>query len=349
MRILFVTTRNRSFWTITEYIERALLSYGHDVRWFDDDALMLPGHIRKMCRSTSVIDVWNLNRRLRRWMTKQEGELLLCAGGERVLPSTLDAAHQGGMESVLWTIDTVKPEDPRLRIAPHFGTVFCGGTEMLHYLRAARVQRGPFWLPFACDPDVHCPVDLSPSEKARFGNDIAFVGSMHPELYPSRIAMLSALVDFDLGVWGPGANRLPLDSPLRRRVRGEGVQPQEWRRIYSAAKIVVCSHYDGPGPPCRQASPRVFEALACGAFLICDNQQDVAALFKDGEDLVFYRTLDDLQAKMAYYLAHPRERREIAANGRRKVLAEHTYRHRVARILKPTSGPIDATEDHSRR
>jgi spore maturation protein CgeB len=85
--------------------------------------------------------------------------------------------------------------------------------------------------------------------------------------------------------------------------------------------------------PCYQASPRVYEALACGAFLMVDAQRDVMALFKDREHLVVFRDIEELRRLLKYYLEMPEERKKIAENGRKAVLSSHTYRHRIERIL----------------
>ena len=43
----------------------------------------------------------------------------------------------------------------------------------------------------------------------------------------------------------------------------------------------------------QNAWPKVYEALACGGFVICDNQRDVKRLFKDGEHLVIFQGAKD--------------------------------------------------------
>ena len=79
----------------------------------------------------------------------------------------------------------------------------------------------------------------------------------------------------------------------------------------------------------HQADPRVFEAMACGAFVLTDRQKDVVSLFRDGEHLVTYDDDRDLRDKIGYFLRHPEERECIAAAGMREVLNNHTYSHRV--------------------
>lgn len=78
---------------------------------------------------------------------------------------------------------------------------------------------------------------------------------------------------------------------------------------------------------------RIFDVLASGGFLITNEQADLHNHFIDGEDLVIYYDKQDLLDKIQYYLTHEQERKEIAENGKNKVLSCHTYRHRLEFIL----------------
>jgi len=51
----------------------------------------------------------------------------------------------------------------------------------------------------------------------------------------------------------------------------------------------------------------------------------------------------ELHDLVRHYLAHPEERAWLAAAGRARVLAEHTYRHRMQRLLETV-----AAGDHER-
>ncbi|MBI4536547.1 MAG: glycosyltransferase [candidate division NC10 bacterium] len=333
MRIVFATARNPHFPTITEYVEGAIRALGHETVPFDDRAFALPGRLRAAVPLVGRLDLARLNRRLVETVRRTRPSILLCAGGERIFPGTIEAARRAGVVTALWTIDPVKPADPRIALAPHFDFVFCGGTEMIEALRHAPLRRPACWLPFACDPDLHRSVPLSSEEQHRYGHDIAFVGSLHADMYPNRIEMLEALADLDLAIWGPGAQELG-NPGLRRKVRGAEARHEVWTRVYSASRIVLCAHYAGPGPQSHQASPRVYEALACGAFLLCDDRKDVRALFQDGVDLSIFKDPAALRHKALHYLAHETERDEVARHGQATVLASHTYSHRVRRLLE---------------
>ncbi|OGL08456.1 MAG: hypothetical protein A3I14_13645 [Candidatus Rokubacteria bacterium RIFCSPLOWO2_02_FULL_73_56] len=64
-----------------------------------------------------------------------------------------------------------------------------------------------------------------------------------------------------------------------------------------------------------------------------DLKEDLAALFKPGEEIVGYRDLPELRRQLDYHLAHPDEARAIGASARRRALAEHTLRHRIEEML----------------
>ena len=183
----------------------------------------------------------------------------------------------------------------------------------------------------ACDPYYHHPVECTSADREKFGSAIVFVGSY----YPDRAVLFEKLANLDLAIWGPGWDSLPPSSPLRRKIRGRHTIPDEWLKIYSASKIVLATHYQDPQKrfPVYQASPRIFEALACGAFVICDNQRDVFSLFKDRKHLVCFYNEADLIEKIKYYLDHLEERNVISAQGRQEAIAKHTYVHRIRKLL----------------
>lgn len=78
---------------------------------------------------------------------------------------------------------------------------------------------------------------------------------------------------------------------------------------------------------------RVFDVLGCKGFLITNYQKEICDYFEPGVDLVVYDSLADLQQKVAYYLEHEEERRQIAENGYRKVCESFTYDIVIREIL----------------
>jgi glycosyltransferase involved in cell wall biosynthesis len=340
MKVLLSTNRNPAFDTITEYIERALKAEGHEVLFFNDGKRRLPGRIRNVLPALEKLDLALINRALEGEVHKFRPDVFLECGGERIHPDTVGRIRRLGILTTLWTIDPLRACDVRPARASAYDYVFCGGSEMIEALRGHSLIRAPVWLPFACEPTSQNRVDLSNQERRNCANEICFVGSLHAGLYPGRIRLLEALSDFKLAVYGPGAEDIPAGSPLKAHIRGGKTPPAVWTRLYSAADIVLCMHYHDPSGQvaCYQASPRVFEALCCGTFLLVDRQPDVTALFEDGRHLVVFDDEKDLRDKAAFYLAHPRERAEIAAQGRELARSAHTYVERIRRLFSTLNG-----------
>jgi spore maturation protein CgeB len=332
MKILFSGHHNPHFHTITEYIESAIRQLGHDLFVFEDRQHVIPGRIRKRVPMLHRMDLQIINRRMTAAAEKWEPDIAIVTGGDRIDSATIQHLKKRGVVCVLWTTDPPKESCLLPLSAPQYDFIFCLGTETMEHLERAGVRHAQ-WLPMACDPDRHHPVECTPEERKRYGSDVVFVGSYYPE----RAALFERLATLNfcnLALWGPGWDALPETSPLRKHLRGLHTRPDEWLKIYSAGKIVLSSHYRDPrGIPVYQASPRVFEIMACGAFQLCDDQRDVFALFKEGHDLVKYTDGKDLVVKVKYYLDHPEERKAIAAQGRGTVLARHTYRDRVRELL----------------
>ena len=330
MKILFSGHHNPHYFTITEYLERAIQSLGHELVIFEDRQHTIPGRIRKRLRFLDRYDLRIINRRMLSQAASAKPDIAVVTGGHRISSETIKKLKNDGIVCILWTIDAPRDFQPILDVAPFYDHIFCQGTEAIELLDKAGI-RGAQWLPMACDPDYHHPVECTSEEKKKYGSDIVFVGTHYPE----RAALFEKMADLDIAIWGPGWNAPDSNSPLRRCVRGSHTTPGEWLKIYSTSKIILATHYHDPQNrfPVYQASPRVFEALACRAFVLCDDQRDVFPLFKDGEDLVRFFDASDLINKAKHYLAHPEERNEIAGRGNRNVLKNHTYVHRVKELL----------------
>lgn len=330
MKVLLSGYHNPHYETITEYMERAVRALGHELVCFDDRCHLIPGRIRYRVPWLKRWDLMVLNRRLASLALHCGVGLVIATGGDRILCATIRRLKARGVATALWTTDPPHGCTRILEAAPFYDYLFCQGSEFIDLLQANGIERAR-WLPVGCDPERHHAVSLSPEEKEQYGHDVVFVGSWYPE----RAALFERLCDFDLAIWGPGWEMLPECSALRRRLRGAHTSPGQWRKIYSASRVVLATHYHDPSGryPVYQASPRVFEAMACGAFVLCDRQRDVLKLFRDGEHLVSFSDGDDLAVKVRYYLEHPGERRAIARKGCEEALSRHTYANRLHELL----------------
>lgn len=89
----------------------------------------------------------------------------------------------------------------------------------------------------------------------------------------------------------------------------------------------------------HSVSPRCYEIMACGGFLLTDERPELKELFSRDKDYVAFDGSEDLQDKILYYLSHPRQREKIATSGYMAV-RDHTYVNRAKEILKFTEGKL---------
>jgi spore maturation protein CgeB len=141
-----------------------------------------------------------------------------------------------------------------------------------------------------------------------------------------RLAYVRALIPDGIRVWGDaGWEQVPgLDW------RGPAGHQLELNKIYSGATINVDL---GRLYQLDIITMRVFDVLACGGFVLAEHSDDLAECFQVGVEVESWRTLEELQAKVRHYLAHPGSAQAIAQRGRRAVLERHTIRARVQAML----------------
>ncbi len=83
-----------------------------------------------------------------------------------------------------------------------------------------------------------------------------------------------------------------------------------------------------------QIKARPFELAACKTFVISGFADDLDKFYKENEEMVFYRSTEELIEKIKRYLPLETEREKIADAGYKRTLAEHTYQKRFEDIFK---------------
>ncbi len=217
-----------------------------------------------------------------------------------------------------WAIDTHLEFERGLEQACRADLTFAAQRPGADALTAAGVYR-TMWLPLACDPSIHRPHAIPKTL------DFSFVGNEFPG---PRAELLAAL-----------RTRYP------RHFVGRAFF-DEMARAYSSA------HTSFNRSIRDDLNMRVFEALACGSFLLTNDLPGTGQdeLFQDGVHLGTYRDADELLDKLRFYLANPAARTRAERAGRQAVCDRHTYAHRMAQILesvaaRPRSFPARATSE----
>jgi len=328
MKILLVGYHNPHFMNTVVLRQKAVGYLGHEAIFFDDGKYIIPGRIRSKFPGMHQWDLGRLNRCLVDLCQQQKPDGCLVVGGQNILPQTVSKIKAMGIPIALWTTDVPIDFKNILDSAEFYDHLFCAGSEALDIFYSHGFKNAS-WLPFACDPNFHQRISLDMHEQKKFAKDIVFVGSY----YPNRASTLEHIADLDLGVWGPYWQKLGVNSPLKHKAVNVKMNYDQWVNIFNASRINVVVHYQDGKTPCYQVSPKLFEAMACGCFVLTDRQKDVQTLFKDKEHLVFFDDREDLRSKIEYYLDHEDERKRIADAGFTEVRAKHKYEDRIKNIL----------------
>lgn len=205
---------------------------------------------------------------------------------------------------VCYLIDSHLHLENHLEVAGLFDYVFIAQRGYLQQFR--KVNPRTFWLPLACDPDIHGKkTDIKRHE-------IGFVGGI-----PSggrREALLKHL-------------------QLHLPVYYERCFWDDMARVFSESRIVFNEAVN------HDLNMRFFETLASGSLLLSDMAKGSGQneLFLEGEDYALYNDPNLIEVAR-FYLDNERIREKIAARGRLLALNAHTYLHRVQDLLEVVLG-----------
>lgn len=150
--------------------------------------------------------------------------------------------------------------------------------------------------------------------------DVTFVGQPHAD----RRKLVRALRRSGANVecWGHGWENGRVSVPRMREIFGAS-------RInlnFAAASV-------GRRRRLLQLKARPFEIAGCGGFVLTQETPDLARYLKPGTEVGVFRSRRELVRQTRHYLESEAERSEMAAAAHRRVLAEHTYAHRLEALF----------------
>jgi spore maturation protein CgeB len=265
-------------------------------------------------------------------LAEKPADILICMAQAPVTPRLLTELRRKGVITVLWFVEDYLRFTYWREMAQYFDFVFTiQKGECIEEIKKAGA-REVHYLPTACDPHFHTPLDLSEEEKSRWGSPISFVGAG----YHNRQQMFASLAEYPFKIWG---SEWPTCRPFDRMVQEESrrIAPEEYVKIFNSTDINLNLHSsmerDGVDPYGDFLNPRTFELASCAAFQLVDERSLLSECFDVGTEVITFKDTVDLKEKIAYYADRPEERRAIAARARTRVLRDHTYEKRLEEML----------------
>ncbi len=343
MRILVVGHRWSAGWS--ESCAEALRALGHEVTltYYNTGVPALEQRAASLLRPLGTIPF--VLRAARRYAARRAqagparwANLMHLAGrlrpdriivlrGETIPPDVYQAWRATGARLACWWLDDPFRREGAVpnRIAEAMPLIDLFAVFDRSYLTPVR-QAGAvqaIHLPCAVDP-----VRFPPGRGGPRQWDVSFVGTFSRD----RGLRLARLRHLRLGIWGPGWSdaREQLGPRWSSIYRGTAAGRQA-AHVYHRSAICLNLHHqqtrDGG------LNMRTFEVLAAGGFLLSDYVRGMESLLQPGEEVVCFDSDEDLSGQVDRYLRDDPARAMIAAAGHRRVLAEHTYRHRMAALL----------------
>lgn len=238
------------------------------------------------------------------------------------LPQGLDERWErllDGRPWVGWLCDNLnrvpKHQDPRFTKVFYFDS---GCLPALGEFYGADRAGDLDFLPLAVNPERYpCRI---PSQRKP---SLVFVGKCSAH----RRALFRELrgLGVPLEVYGPGA------GDWLRPWRSRRLSADQVARLY--AGHAACLNLPQPGNTELGLNLRAFEAPCSGGISLYPDVPDLRRCFEPGTEMLIYQDARDIVASIVPLLDQADRLEEVAAAGRSRVLAEHTFEHRARTIF----------------
>lgn len=323
---------------IARYVVRALEALGHRVSWVDH-SLHAPGyqqleHIHDarlrqtvQCKFSETLGLISLAH-----VAEDPPDLVLAMAQAPLSMAVLEQLRRKKILTAMWFVENFRHLTYWQQMAAGYDFWFVMQKDDC---REALTRAGAphvAYLPLAADPTVHRPVSIAEDVNRELGADVSFLGAG----YRNRRRLLSGLVgqEWTFKLWGnewddPG----PLSGVLQRG--GARIDTDTAVKIFNATSVNVNVHSfigEGLDPQGDGVNPRTFELASCGAFQVIDNRTLLPELFDESMLGVFFRQ-EDLVPTVRKFYREPELRSSMAEQARKRVLAAHTYEHRMKTLL----------------
>jgi hypothetical protein len=269
------------------------------------------------------------NRRILSALANSRFDVVLVLKGAGIAPSTIQQLRR----TTGAVLANFYPDDPFTDVRSNrlaFGVPTLRAYDwcftFARHLQAQYLSEGVVnvaWLPFARDPDQHCPV----TKPITAVHDVVFVGNLDAE----RIQWLEgSATQFKLAVFGEHTHAaVPRGSPLLRASFHPAAYGSGLCDALAMGKISLnVMRYQNR----LSHNMRSYESLACGAFTLSQRTPELETMFRENEEVAFVNAPEQLPERLAYWLARADERARIAATGFARVRAD-TYDVRAKSIL----------------
>lgn len=264
--------------------------------------------------------------------------ITLC-GPKSHLPITI--VHQIrslGFHTAVWFVDDPYAIDNALEVAVAYDTIFTIDSGCIPYYKAHGCKE-VFHLPLGTDLDIFKPYPVHPS----YSTDVCFIGTGYKNRLDTMQEMLHYLPPSTrVHLIGHFWEHVDWSRGVRPQLRSKWINFTETPRYFNGAKIVLNLHRseddryldkNRTGAPAHSINNRTFDISACQAFQLIDYRADLSTYYEPDKEIVSFQSPKEGAELIMHYLNQQEEREAIAARAIARTQKEHTFLHRVNRLM----------------
>jgi spore maturation protein CgeB len=318
-KVFLVTSTDEKYPTFAYQCKIVFKSLGFDQKTFN---------FRKFYFNRNVFTNNLLNKKLLSEALKHNPDFVLVDKGNSLLPGIIKKISDEGIKTVNWNMDEPFGEynkADKINNIPEYDSFFTFEPYYLPQLK--KLNANSFYLPCYADTTIHS--EIIPVKDRKYVCDVSFIGSHRS----SRQKIMESLAGHKMKIWGYRWPNINKDSPVYKSVEKRILVGSEMAKYFNLSKININVHFDY-----SKTAPnlRTFEIPITNSFELCDYFSEIPKMMKTNKEIVFYHDIKELKELIDYYLRkeNEQERLAIARAGQKRVLKEHTLKHRLKNMLK---------------
>lgn len=174
------------------------------------------------------------------------------------------------------------------------------------------------------DEISHAPRPLSLADYEKWGCDVLFLGTWMPERGPFLLDLVKQGIP--LTIRGPNWHKAPEWQQLKPYWKGGAVAGDDYAKAIQCAKINLGLLSKGNRD---LHTTRSLEIPALGALLCAERTSEHTAMYKEGEEALFWKDAAECAEMCRHALADETRRQAIAAAGHARLRANGHYNETV--------------------
>jgi spore maturation protein CgeB len=313
-----------------------VVAFDYDEAYFQSSAIAGNRILRRAFRRV----LWNrMNRSTRELARRIRADLILVLKGSYLDPETISGLRALGSPVVNYYPDNPYcgvPWDPRKTSAQRHDLI----DALREYSRvwiwqpdmAAKLVRdgvSASYMAFASDPEMYFPHQESGPEQCpecHGDHKIVLIGQHSAK----RQAHVAAIRNHSVDLWGARWSRIGPELASRHHIHNASAFGTATSKLYSRASVSlnVVDDLNLPGH-----NMRTFEIPASGGVMLAQYSAEQAEFFPENEAAAYYRSPEELDAKIDWLLGDSAARERMRGNALR-LAASQTYDDRAAQMLR---------------